>query len=150
MMVRLETEKEREIRCMIDEFRLRRTNSCMNYLKAIISKTRDPESLKYLTQEILEDDSLKCLEPLIAKNKYTPAYIMAELALSNNPITRMYVALSLETPPKTILLLTLDENEFIRIAAEQNPRLPKKTFLEKLYIKFNNIINYVKCLFGFD
>jgi len=144
-----ETKDEKELRKKLERFKKNPSISCFNHLKYIIENCKNTSLLRYLATEIAQNGSLDSLEPLIADNIYTPPHILAKLALSKNPISRAYVALNLETPLSSIELLKKDENEFIRIIAIKNPKLPKKGFFAKIFEKLSSFINSLKCLLGF-
>ena len=150
-MARLETKKEKEVKRALELFKQKKSKSCRLYLHNTIAKTKDAELIGYFAKEIInEDESLHYFEPAIADNKYTPAYILAELALSKDPITRTYVAFNLNTPKNSIYILSKDECEFVRIVAKKNPNLPDKRFFPTLSTAINIFINFLKCLLGLN
>jgi len=137
-----ETKEEKKIRKELERFKKNPSKTCFNHLQYIIQNIKNENLLKFLAIEITKDDLFNELEPLIADNIYTPAHILKELALSQNEITKAYIAFNPKTPLAVINLLAKDENKFISIIANKHKRIPKKSFLSYL-------LNYIKCLLGF-
>jgi hypothetical protein len=142
-----ETKSEKELRKELERFKRNPSQSCFNHLKYIIQNSNEKELLKFLAVEIAKDKSLSSLEPFIGDNANTPPYILEELALSENPLTRACIAFNPGTPFKSIRLLGQDQNEFVKLIANKKPF--KKGFISTLLEKLEHIINYIKCLLGF-
>lgn len=151
MTVRLhETGEEKELRKDLELYINSQSKSCRSYLEYTIKNCKNPSLIRYLAIEIMENESLNYFEPLIADNSYSPSFILEELALSQNTLTRACVAFNLNTPANSVLILKNDENEFVRLIASKNPNLPSTGFFTRFLEKINHFINYLKCLLGFN